>query len=90
MDYFAKRLVLIKCLNTSIPIDHLFDLDSLDSFTRDKVRKMLSYVTVEPEIDTEDRGHKIPFFSDMLFSYNKRSINDLFFRSQAEDMGNPD
>ena len=50
---------------------------------------MLSYVTVEPEIDTEDRGHKIPFLSDMLFSYNKRSINDLFFRSQAEDMGNP-
>lgn len=47
---------------------------------------MLSYIIEEPgEESSHERGHSIPFFSDMAFSYNRISINNLFFRSEAQD-----
>jgi len=54
------------------------------SFTRERVRKMLKFITEEPPSDADqDRGHAIPFHSDMIFQYNKTSINAKFFQSEA-------
>jgi len=51
---------------------------------------MLSYILEEPGADSgQDRGHSIPFFSDMVFSFNKAVINDLFFSPEVEDQGDP-
>ena len=45
---------------------------------------MLKFITEEPAADaSKDRGHSVPFFSDMVFSYNKAVINAKFFRSGA-------
>jgi len=47
---------------------------------------MLKFITEEPAADaSKDRGHSVPFFSDMVFSYNKAVINAKFFRSGAQE-----
>lgn len=56
------------------------------SFTRERVRKMLEFITVEPASDAEqERGHSIPFHSDMIFQYNKAVINAKFFQSETQE-----
>ena len=45
---------------------------------------MLEFIIKEPPQDTSDdknRGHTIPFHSDMIFQYNKKAINAKFFLS---------
>ena len=55
-------------------------------FTRDKVRKMIEFITVEPPQDADkDRGHSIPFHSDMIFQFNKCVINYKFFNNDSSD-----
>ena len=47
------------------------------SFTRERVKTMLQYITKEGAPDEgRTRGHKLPFFSDMVFGYNKKAINE--------------
>lgn len=48
---------------------------------------MLSFIIEEPDADAgQDRGHSMPFYSDMIFSFNKGAINSKFFRSEAQDL----
>ena len=55
-------------------------------FTRERVRKMLEFITMEPENDaTKERGKTIPFHSDMIFRYNKKPINAIFFQDESQD-----
>ena len=55
-------------------------------FTRERVRKMLEFITTEPENDaTKERGKTIPFHSDMIFRYNKKPINAIFFQDESQD-----
>lgn len=60
------------------------------SFTREKLRKMLEFITREPSDSdaNQERGHAIPFHSDMIFQYNKKAINAKFFQS-AEALETP-
>ena len=48
---------------------------------------MLDFIIKEPQADEtdQDRGHSIPFHSDMVFSFGKAHINGKFFRSEAQD-----
>ena len=47
---------------------------------------MLRLITDEPAGDAgQDRGHSMPFYSDMIFQYNKRAINEKFFCSESEE-----
>ena len=55
-------------------------------FTRERVRKMLQFITTEPDNDaTKERGKTIPFHSDMIFRYNKKPINAIFFQDESQD-----
>lgn len=57
------RLNASKCLKSILTICATFT-----SFTREKVRAMLNFIMQEPEADADrDRGHTIPFHSDMIF-----------------------
>ena len=45
---------------------------------------MLLFIIEEPLPDADhDRGHSIPFHSDMIFQFNKEHINAKFFKSEA-------
>ena len=45
---------------------------------------MLEFITSEPESDADkERGHAIPFHSDMIFQFNKAAINDQFFKTET-------
>ena len=50
------------------------------------MRKMLEFITTEPEnAATQERGKTIPFHSDMIFRYNKKPINAIFFQDESQD-----
>ena len=56
------------------------------SFTRERVRQMLEMITQEPSEDADrERGHSMPFHSDMIFQLNKTSINARFFKCDQGD-----
>ena len=47
---------------------------------------MLEFIIREPppidnNSDDKNRGHAIPFHTDMIFQYNKKAINAKFFLS---------
>ena len=43
---------------------------------------MLQFIMEEPPSNADkERGHAIPFHSDMIFQYNKTAINAKFFQS---------
>ena len=47
---------------------------------------MLSMITEEPASDaSRDRGHAMPFHTDMIFGFNKACINAKFFQSESQD-----
>jgi hypothetical protein len=49
---------------------------------------MLEFIIKEPPQSDEtdqERGHSIPFHSDMVFRLNKQHINAKFFRSEAQE-----
>ena len=48
---------------------------------------MLEFIIKEPQANEadQDRGHSIPFHSDMVFQFGKEHINGTFFRSEAQD-----
>ena len=47
---------------------------------------MIEFITVEPPQDADkDRGHSIPFHSDMIFQFNKCVINYKFFNNDSSD-----
>ena len=46
---------------------------------------MLTFIMEEPDADAgKDRGHTMPFHSDMIFQMNKTVINDFFFCNDEE------
>ena len=46
---------------------------------------MLDFITKEPAADADkERGHAIPFHSDMIFQLNKSVINAKFFLNEAQ------
>ena len=52
---------------------------------------MLHYISVEPVADADhNRGHVMPFHSDMIFQYNKSNINAAFFQSEADSAAEKD
>ena len=50
------------------------------SFTREKVGRMLRYITeLPPENCNAIRGHTLPFHCDMIFQFQNKKINERFF-----------
>ena len=47
---------------------------------------MIEFITAEPPQDADrDRGHSIPFHSDMILQFNKAVINAKFFYPDSDD-----
>ena len=47
---------------------------------------MLTMITEEPASDaSRDRGHAMPFHTDMIFGFNKACINAKFFQPEKQD-----
>ena len=53
---------------------------------REKIKKLIDFITVMPEEDEHDRGHKYPFVSNEVFNCDVNEIIDKFFISPADDV----
>lgn len=53
---------------------------------REKIRELIDLITVLPEVDEHNRGHKYPFLANEVFNCDITEVIDRFFISPAEDV----
>lgn len=53
---------------------------------REKVKQLIDLITVMPETDEHNRGHKYPFVANEVFNCDMQQILDKFFISPADDV----
>jgi len=49
---------------------------------RDRVKRLIDYITKMPESDDHKKGHKFPFIVNELFSLDNSKINEKFFNDE--------
>jgi len=49
---------------------------------RDRVKRLIDYITKMPESDDHKKGHKFPFIVNELFSLDNGKINEKFFNDE--------
>lgn len=47
--------------------------------TRDKIKELINFITVMPEEDEHNRGHKYPFLASEVFSCDMSEVIEKFF-----------
>jgi hypothetical protein len=52
---------------------------------REKVKQLIDLITVMPEEDEHDRGHKHPFLASELFNCDINEITEMFFIAPCDD-----
>lgn len=53
---------------------------------REKIRELIDLITVMPETDEHNRGHKYPFLANEVFNCDISEVIDKFFISPADDV----
>lgn len=53
---------------------------------REKIRELIDLITVLPEADEHNRGHKYPFLANEVFNCDITEVIDRFFISPADDV----
>jgi hypothetical protein len=53
---------------------------------REKIKELIDLITVMPETDEHNRGHKYPFLANEVFNCDIQEISDRFFISPADDV----
>ena len=53
-------------------------------FDHDKLKVLVDYITVMPELDEQKRGHKYPFISAEIFNCEINQILDKFFEAPVK------
>jgi hypothetical protein len=53
---------------------------------REKIKELIDLITVMPETDEHNRGHKYPFLANEVFNCDIQEIGDKFFISPADDV----
>jgi len=53
---------------------------------REKIKQLIDFITVMPEEDEHNRGHKYPFYASEVFSCDMTEVIDKFFTPPCEDV----
>jgi hypothetical protein len=53
-------------------------------FDHDKLKVLIDYITVMPELDEQQRGHKFPFIAGEIFNCEINQILDKFFEAPVK------
>ena len=53
---------------------------------REKIKQLIDFITVMPETDEHNRGHKYPFIANEVFNCDMAKVTDRFFISPADDI----
>merc|ERR1712086_966556 len=53
-------------------------------FDHDKLKVLVDYITVMPELDEQKRGHKYPFIAGEIFNCEINQILDKFFEAPVK------
>ena len=57
----------------------------INYLNREKVKQLIDFITVMPEEDEHNRGHKYPFLASELFNCDIAEITDMFFTAPCDD-----
>lgn len=57
----------------------------INYLNREKVKQLVDFITVMPEEDEHNRGHKYPFLSSEVFNCDIPEILDMFFIAPCDD-----
>lgn len=52
---------------------------------RDKIKQLIDFITVMPEEDEHNRGHKYPFVASEVFNCDISEVIDMFFIAPCDD-----
>lgn len=52
------------------------------SFNKDRIKKLLDYIIVEPSEDTHNKAHKYPFIAAEILCCDATKIHELFLKNE--------
>lgn len=53
---------------------------------REKIKELIDYITVMPEVDEHNRGHKYPFVANEVFNCDIHEVIEKFFTAPWDDV----